>query len=113
MEQQNQQNYPYGKMKSDDNIQRDIRAMQSPTVKNNQPPQFNKMFPEQNINYQMLGRKYIPLPPLGEQRAIVAHIETKCAKVDSLVTELEAEIEHLKEYKQRLIADCVTGQIKV
>ena len=53
MEQQNQQNYPYGKMKSDDNIQRDIRAMQSPTVKNNQPPQFNKMFPEQNINYQM------------------------------------------------------------
>ena len=67
----------------------------------------------QNINYQMLGRKYIPLPPLGEQRAIVAHIETKCAKVDSLVTELEAEIEHLKEYKQRLIADCVTGQIKV
>lgn len=67
----------------------------------------------QNINYQMLGRKYIPLPPLDEQRAIVAHIETKCAKVDSLVTELEAEIEHLKEYKQRLIADCVTGQIKV
>ena len=53
MEQQNQQNYPYGKMKSDDNIQRDMRAMQSPTVKNNQPPQFNKMFPEQNINYQM------------------------------------------------------------
>ena len=67
----------------------------------------------QNINYQMLGRKYIPLPPLDEQRAIVAHIETKCAKVDSLVTELEAGIEHLKEYKQRLIADCVTGQIKV
>ena len=53
MEQQNQQNYPYGKMKSDDNIQRDMRAMQSPTVKNNQPPQFNKMFPEQNINSQM------------------------------------------------------------
>ena len=53
MEQQNQQNYPYGKMKSDDNIQRDMRAMQSPTVKNNQPPQFNKKFPEQNINYQM------------------------------------------------------------
>lgn len=56
---------------------------------------------------------YIPLPPIDEQRAIVAHIESKCSKVNSLITELEAEIEYLKEYKQRLIADCVTGQINV
>lgn len=67
----------------------------------------------QNINYQMLGRKFIPIPPIEEQRAIVAHIENKCSKVNSLITELEAEIEYLKEYKQRLIADCVTGQVKV
>ena len=53
------------------------------------------------------------IPPIGEQRAIVEYINNKCSKVDSLITELEAEIEHLKEYKQRLIADCVTGQIKV
>lgn len=56
---------------------------------------------------------YIPLPPIEEQRAIVGHIENKCSKVNSLITELEAEIEYLKEYKQRLIADCVTGQINV
>lgn len=67
----------------------------------------------QNINYQMLGRKFIPLPPLEEQRAIVAYIEDKCNKVNSLIEELEAEIEFLKEYKQKLIADCVTGQINV
>lgn len=67
----------------------------------------------QNINYQMLGRKFIPLPPLDEQRAIVSYIEDKCNKVNSLITELEAEIEYLKEYKQRLISDCVTGQINV
>lgn len=67
----------------------------------------------QNINYQMLGRKFIPLPPLEEQRAIVTYIEDKCAKVNSLMAELEAEIEYLKEYKQKLIADCVTGQINV
>ena len=54
MEQQNQKIYPYRGMNSDDNIQRNIRAMQSPTLKNNQPPQFNKMFPEQNMNYQMV-----------------------------------------------------------
>ena len=67
----------------------------------------------QNINYQMLGRKYIPLPPLDEQRAIVAYIEEKCQKIDSLTTELQSEIDYLKEYKQRLIADCVTGQVNV
>lgn len=67
----------------------------------------------QNINYQMLSRMFIPLPPLSEQRAIVDYIEDKCAKVNTLITELEAEIEHLKEYKQRLISDCVTGQINV
>lgn len=63
--------------------------------------------------YSEMRNIIVPIPPIGEQRAIVNYIDTKCSKVDSLVTELEAEIEHLKEYKQRLIADCVTGQIKV
>ena len=67
----------------------------------------------QNINYQMLGRKFIPIPPIEEQKAIVAYIEDKCNKISSLIGELEAEIEYLKEYKQKLIADCVTGQINV
>lgn len=53
------------------------------------------------------------VPPIEEQRAIVAYIEDKCNKVNSLIGELEAEIEYLKEYKQKLIADCVTGQINV
>ena len=67
----------------------------------------------QNINYQMLGRKYITLPSLDEQQAIVAYIEEKCQKIDTLTTELQAEIDYLKEYKQRLIADVVTGQVNV
>ncbi len=67
----------------------------------------------QNINYQMLGRKFIPIPPIEEQKAIVAYIDDKCSKINSLMSELESEIEFLKEYKQKLIADCVTGQINV
>ena len=53
------------------------------------------------------------IPPLDEQRAIVAYIDEKCQKIDTLVSELQAEIDYMKEYKQRLIADCVTGQVKV
>ena len=53
------------------------------------------------------------LPPAEEQRAIVSYIEERFQKIDSLTTELQAEIDHLKEYKQRLIADVVTGQVNV
>ena len=59
--------------------------------------------------------KSIPfiLPSVDEQRAIVAYIEEKCQKIDTLMTELQEEIDYMKEYKQRLIADCVTGQVNV
>lgn len=59
--------------------------------------------------------KSIPfiLPSVDEQRAIVAYIDEKCQKIDTLVSELQAEIDNMKEYKQRLIADCVTGQVNV
>ena len=53
------------------------------------------------------------IPPQNEQQAIVAYIEEKCQKIDTLITELQAEIDYLKEYKQRLIADVVTGQVNV
>ena len=56
---------------------------------------------------------YAIFPPLSEQKTIVDHINQKCAKINSLIAELEAEIDYLKEYKQRLIADCVTGQVNV
>ncbi len=59
--------------------------------------------------------KSIPffLPPVEEQRTIVAYIDEKCQKIDTLMSELQSEIDYMKEYKQRLIADCVTGQVNV
>lgn len=55
----------------------------------------------------------IPLPPISEQQEIVAYINDKTSKIDTLVEKVTKEIEHLKEYKQRLISDVVTGQVKV
>lgn len=52
-------------------------------------------------------------PPLSEQQAIVSYITERTAKIDSLNEKLNKEIECIKEYKQRLISDVVTGQIKV
>ena len=63
--------------------------------------------------YSEMRNIFVPLPPFDEQHAIVAYIEDKCQKIDTLVSELQAEIDNMKEYKQRLIADCVTGQVNV
>lgn len=65
------------------------------------------------LSFDELKKQLIPVPSPEEQYAIVSYMEDKCAKVNSLMAELEAEIEYLKEYKQKLIADCVTGQINV
>ena len=63
--------------------------------------------------YSEMRNIFVPLPPSDEQQAIVAYIEEKCEKIDKLASELQSEIDYLKEYKQRLIADCVTGQVNV
>lgn len=55
----------------------------------------------------------IPLPPLSEQRAIVAYIEKKTAAVDRMINACHEQTELIKAYKQRLISDAVTGHINV
>ena len=64
-------------------------------------------------NYQMMKSMYMPLPPLSEQKQIVSYLDTKTSKIDKLIANVTKEIECIKEYKQRLISDVVTGQIKV
>ncbi len=55
----------------------------------------------------------IPIPPLSEQRAIVSYIEAKTASINKLIDAYEQQVERVKEYKQRLISDAVTGKINV
>lgn len=55
----------------------------------------------------------ILIPPLNEQQEIVTYIEAKATKIDQLCQAERSQIEKLKEYKQRLISDVVTGKVKV
>ena len=66
-----------------------------------------------DFSFPVFGNQYLLIPPRMEQDAIVAYIDEKCQKIDTLMSELQAEIDNMKEYKQRLIADCVTGQVNV
>ena len=64
-------------------------------------------------SWEKVAQLPIVLPPLDEQRAIVAHIEAKTAKIDALVAKLGEEVARLKEYRERLIADAVTGKRRI
>ncbi|MBQ3989648.1 MAG: restriction endonuclease subunit S, partial [Bacteroidales bacterium] len=55
----------------------------------------------------------IPVPPLSEQKEIVAYIEKKVSSIDSQIASIENQIANLNEYKQSLISGVVTGKVKV
>ena len=55
----------------------------------------------------------IYLPPLSEQRAIVDYICSTTSKIDKLISEKTKEMEYMKELRQRIISDAVTGKIDV
>ncbi len=65
------------------------------------------------LSFKELKKQLLPVPPIEEQHAIVSYITERTVKIDSLIEKLNKEIECVKEYKQRLVSDVVTGQIKV
>lgn len=67
----------------------------------------------QNINYAMLAKHFIPIPPIEEQQKIVLYIKNRLYVIDEYIAKLKAEINYLQEYKQRLISDVVTGKVDV
>lgn len=54
-----------------------------------------------------------PFPPLSEQTAIVEYLDAQTAKIDAAMAAARREIELLREYRTRLIADVVTGKVDV
>jgi len=55
----------------------------------------------------------VPLPPIDEQRAICRLIADGCQPLDGAIARAEDEIKLIREYRDRLIADAVTGQVDV
>ena len=65
------------------------------------------------LNRETLATTRLPIPPLAEQRAIVAHLDDKCGKIDQLKAKAERAIALLKERRSALISAAVTGKIDV
>lgn len=60
-----------------------------------------------------LKRVLLPRPPPAEQAAIVAHLDEITAGIAAALSRTEREIDLLREYRTRLIADVVTGKLDV
>ena len=67
----------------------------------------------QNINNDLLKKQFIPVPPIDEQKQIVAYINERVSSIDTQISSIEKQIANLNEYKQSLISDVVTGKVKV
>jgi len=55
----------------------------------------------------------VPIPPLEEQDAIVAWIEEHTRNLDRSIATIRREIDLIREYRTRLVADVVTGKLDV
>ena len=55
----------------------------------------------------------VALPPLTEQGAIVQHIDRATARIDTGIARASSQVELMREYRTRLIADVVTGKLDV
>ena len=61
------------------------------------------------INNQTIGN-YVCISPskLSEQKEIVNYLDNECAKLHSLISDIQSQIEALEEYKRSVITEAVT-----
>lgn len=65
------------------------------------------------INVSQIRALQLLVPSLPEQRQIVAHLNVATEDVEAAITQSQAEIDLLREFRTRLTADVVTGQVDV
>ncbi|WP_368650216.1 restriction endonuclease subunit S [Bacillus inaquosorum] len=72
-----------------------------------------KMGTQLNLNTDTVGMISIPVPPKEEQNKIVEFIEDQVNELNCLIDNIKKQIQKLKEYRQSLIYEAVTGKIDV
>lgn len=63
-----------------------------------------------NIKIEKISSMFVCLPPLPEQRAIATYLDDKCAKIDTIVSNLDKQISRYGDLKRSLIDEVITGK---
>ena len=67
----------------------------------------------QNLDLSsMLADEFVPVPNLNEQKLIVCYLESKCSKIDNLLSKIRSSIEEYKKLKQAVITQAVTKGVR-
>lgn len=66
-----------------------------------------------HITKPALGALFVPVAPPEEQAAIAAKIDEDSAELNQAIEKIGSEIRLIGEYRERLIADVVTGKLDV
>ena len=119
--------FPVAVMKCQGTINQDLRVL---TTANSVDPDF-LMYYLRGMNntivtlYQKIGATvesietdwllYLPtvLPPIEEQRTIANGITARCDEINNLITTNDISIRKLKEYRQSVIYEAVTGKVVI
>jgi len=65
------------------------------------------------LSRNSIASAFFPVPPLPEQQAIANFLDHKTAKIDESIKNIQSQIEKLKEYRQTLISNVVTGKVRI
>ena len=60
------------------------------------------------MSQEKIGNFPVIVPPIEQQNKIVAFLDSKCAEIDFLLSDIQSEIETLEEYKKSAITEAVT-----
>lgn len=66
-----------------------------------------------HVNISTIRNYVLALPELHEQREIVDHMEAQVLPIEVAASRLQKEIDLLREYRARLVADVVTGKFDI
>lgn len=66
-----------------------------------------------SLSQELLKNLPVVLPPIEEQQVIADYLEKKTTAIDTLITEITLQIEKLKEYRQSIISEVVTGKVAI
>lgn len=62
-------------------------------------------------DWTFIGNARLPVPPVGEQEEILSFIARETKDLNETIARAGDEIKLIREYRDRLIADAVTGQV--
>lgn len=66
-----------------------------------------------NLSAENVCGYLVPIPNETEQRTIAEYLQGRCSEMDELISANEATIQKLKEYRQSVIYEAVTGKIEI